>query len=380
MELPLERVVKKLTEVRILKNNIPLPRFLWLHNSKDQIIALYNSVYRGYINYYSFAHNLGESSSYIHSVLRSSCAKLLAAKLTLSSQYKVFEKFGKDLKGEDNISFVKPLYKKNVWDFKGPALHKTGDVVNNGLIQTLYAESISTASLENLTCSLCQSKHRVEMHHVRHMKDLNPKLNKIDALMVKRRRKQIPLCRNCHLKHHSKQLTLSPPKSTGEPYDGKLSRTVRERDGTVRSAYSTTIQTINRENASKVKSRSDKPHYLRWRPTLVDENHTDDIILVHSHVGFILLGLSIHTVESTQAFMFYLIQYSMSNLNAFILIITIGYSLYSYVYDGNIIRSIEKSETIKQGTITDIEKENTSKKGTISSIEEQSTSNKETYK
>jgi NADH-ubiquinone oxidoreductase chain 2 len=54
-----------------------------------------------------------------------------------------------------------------------------------------------------------------------------------------------------------------------------------------------------------------------------------------SHVGFILLGLSIHTVESTQAFMFYLIQYSISNLNAFMLIITIGYSLYCYVYNAN---------------------------------------------
>jgi NADH-ubiquinone oxidoreductase chain 2 len=51
-----------------------------------------------------------------------------------------------------------------------------------------------------------------------------------------------------------------------------------------------------------------------------------------SHVGFILLGLSIHTVESTQAFMFYLIQYSISNLNAFMLIIAIGYSLYCFVY------------------------------------------------
>jgi NADH-ubiquinone oxidoreductase chain 2 len=56
-----------------------------------------------------------------------------------------------------------------------------------------------------------------------------------------------------------------------------------------------------------------------------------------SHVGFILLGLSIHTVESTQAFMFYLIQYSISNLNAFMLIITIGYSLYCYVYNANSI-------------------------------------------
>jgi NADH-ubiquinone oxidoreductase chain 2 len=60
-----------------------------------------------------------------------------------------------------------------------------------------------------------------------------------------------------------------------------------------------------------------------------------------SHVGFILLGLSIHTVESTQAFIFYLIQYSISNLNAFMLIITIGYSLYCYVYNAD---SLDKNE------------------------------------
>jgi NADH-ubiquinone oxidoreductase chain 2 len=64
-----------------------------------------------------------------------------------------------------------------------------------------------------------------------------------------------------------------------------------------------------------------------------------------SHVGFVLLGLSIHTVESTQAFMFYLIQYSISNLNAFILIIAIGYSLYCYVYK---VKSIKTSKINKE--------------------------------
>jgi NADH-ubiquinone oxidoreductase chain 2 len=73
-----------------------------------------------------------------------------------------------------------------------------------------------------------------------------------------------------------------------------------------------------------------------------------------SHVGFILLGLTIHTVESTQAFMFYLIQYSISNLNAFILIITIGYSLYCYVYNAN---SLEGKEKDNSKEISD-EKEN----------------------
>jgi NADH-ubiquinone oxidoreductase chain 2 len=50
-----------------------------------------------------------------------------------------------------------------------------------------------------------------------------------------------------------------------------------------------------------------------------------------SHLGFILLALSISSIESTQAFIFYLIQYSISNLNAFIILITIGFSLYGYI-------------------------------------------------
>jgi NADH-ubiquinone oxidoreductase chain 2 len=49
-----------------------------------------------------------------------------------------------------------------------------------------------------------------------------------------------------------------------------------------------------------------------------------------SHLGFILLALSINTYDSMQAFIFYLIQYSFSNLNAFIILIAIGYTLYSY--------------------------------------------------
>jgi NADH-ubiquinone oxidoreductase chain 2 len=52
-----------------------------------------------------------------------------------------------------------------------------------------------------------------------------------------------------------------------------------------------------------------------------------------SHLGFILLALAINSIESIQAFIFYLIQYSLSNLNAFILLISIGFSLYYYVND-----------------------------------------------
>ena len=57
-----------------------------------------------------------------------------------------------------------------------------------------------------------------------------------------------------------------------------------------------------------------------------------------SHLGFMLLAISINSIESIESFIFYLIQYSISNLNAFIILIAIGYSLY-YYHDNNINHS-----------------------------------------
>jgi len=50
-----------------------------------------------------------------------------------------------------------------------------------------------------------------------------------------------------------------------------------------------------------------------------------------SHLGFILLALSINSIESIQSFIFYVMQYSIANLNSFILLISIGYTFYFYL-------------------------------------------------
>lgn len=55
-----------------------------------------------------------------------------------------------------------------------------------------------------------------------------------------------------------------------------------------------------------------------------------------SHLGFMLLALSVNSLESIQAFIFYLMQYNITNLNAFLLLITVGISLYPYVSNGSI--------------------------------------------
>jgi NADH-ubiquinone oxidoreductase chain 2 len=63
--------------------------------------------------------------------------------------------------------------------------------------------------------------------------------------------------------------------------------------------------------------------------------------------------------------MFYLIQYSISNLNAFILILTIGYSLYCYVDNTKSTENIGKEEGNKEKTK---EEEKTEENGNLSDV------------
>jgi len=56
-----------------------------------------------------------------------------------------------------------------------------------------------------------------------------------------------------------------------------------------------------------------------------------------SHVGFLLLALSINSVESIQAFILYLSQYMLTNINVFFIIILIGYSLQNKGINSNLL-------------------------------------------
>lgn len=44
-----------------------------------------------------------------------------------------------------------------------------------------------------------------------------------------------------------------------------------------------------------------------------------------SHVGFLLLALAISSEESVEAFLFYIVQYSLTNINAFFVLLAFGY-------------------------------------------------------
>ncbi|KAH0446292.1 hypothetical protein IEQ34_024867 [Dendrobium chrysotoxum] len=61
-----------------------------------------------------------------------------------------------------------------------------------------------------------------------------------------------------------------------------------------------------------------------------------------SHIGFILLALIVHTLDSYQAYLFYIIQYIFTNLNAFMIIIAMGFYLYLHYTNNTEFNSLSE--------------------------------------
>ena len=54
-----------------------------------------------------------------------------------------------------------------------------------------------------------------------------------------------------------------------------------------------------------------------------------------SHVGFLLLALAINSEQSVESFLFYIIQYSITNLNTFLIILALGYINFYHKFNSN---------------------------------------------
>ena len=74
-----------------------------------------------------------------------------------------------------------------------------------------------------------------------------------------------------------------------------------------------------------------------------------------SHIGFILLALSINTEQSIDSLIFYIIQYTITNLNVFLIVIALGYIINNSVH--SLIRKeaqISKNNYLNNKVDTDI--------------------------
>ena len=112
-------------------------------------------------------------------------------KMKLNSRRQVFKRYGNNLKVEDNISLK---LERNL-----PRLNKFA-ASNKQPFETLNY-SIRGHKLMQAECTICGSNEEVEMHHRRPLKRKITD-NTLKGIKVNLSRKQIPLCRTCHMNVH----------------------------------------------------------------------------------------------------------------------------------------------------------------------------------
>jgi len=173
----------------------------WLINlDHADILRFYNSVIRGNLNYFSFANNRKSLGSFVHG-LKWSCARTLALKYKLRFSSKVFRKFGSKLKcPTTGIQIYIPK------TFKAIKIFGINEPTPDDILFKKWHNKLTKSNL-NKCCIICDSRDRVEMHHVRKIEDLKLKARKkvldfFTMQMAAINRKQVPLCNLHHKKLH----------------------------------------------------------------------------------------------------------------------------------------------------------------------------------
>lgn len=197
LNCPLDRVIRKLALGGFCNaSGYPLPKMALYACDKDEMVSLYSSVFRGFINYYSFADNFKILAGSIWYILRNSCCKVLAAKYKTKSVRATLLRFGPRLEKEG----IRSLPKLSDPSLRG-SIFKRGSGVQSR-VKAIFKRASLSIRTDLLICVRCGSTYQVELHHVRMLKNLNKRLDPVSMAMAARNRKQIPLCRHCHVHQH----------------------------------------------------------------------------------------------------------------------------------------------------------------------------------
>lgn len=245
----------------------------WLSTLEPSIIIeRFNATIYGLCNYYAGRiRNFSHLSRWVY-ILRYSCLKTLAQKYR-SSITKIFKKFGHNLgiKGRETVKFeISQFFKNQVWtkswtlltyselkdtlEQKGqreqlrlvqryldkekhgtiggyPAKEgRLSKVTNEDYLEAISWASIRTQASFDLPCAICGSTTDIEMHHIRHVRknsynDIPSNLTYMQVLNL-RNRKQVPLCRSCHMDVHEGSYSGNSLSTMARPtpllYDNRI--------------------------------------------------------------------------------------------------------------------------------------------------------------
>lgn len=222
LRVPMDVVKKKAAAYK--RHGKPVARTEQINDSDFDIVVRFQQVYRGIVEYYQLAYNLHRLDA-LRWVMQLSLGHTLARKYRCSMK-RIFERYTTmttTTEGPKRILQVvveregkKPL----VAQWGSISLARREKAILNDFPTTFW--NPRTELIQRLLaqkCELCGSQEGVEVHHVRHLRDLQQKGRKEKPSWVKvmaaRRRKTLVVCLECHQSIHRGQ--LHSKRRTGEP-------------------------------------------------------------------------------------------------------------------------------------------------------------------
>ncbi len=205
-----DTIKNKLLEERMIEIKVHNGKEQWKPKSKSvlvfnddlEILDRYNSMVRGFVNYYSLANNSYELQTFGY-ILEYSMYKTFAHKYrsrvpVILRKYKKNKLFTVKFKLKNGKDKERTFYHDG-YSRKDPTKISEIDKLPNLMI---YACRTSLADrLKAGKCELCGATGTVQMHHVNKLGDLTGKAN-WEKFMIARRRKTLALCENCHKMIH----------------------------------------------------------------------------------------------------------------------------------------------------------------------------------
>src|SRR5262245_60247240 len=198
----------------------PAPKHGHRFDDDFSIIATYGSVYRGYVQYYKRAANLGWFS-HLHWAMYWSLLRTLAAirKTTATAMRRKYTAPHRTREGvvKRVLKATKPRANggpEYVAVF-GEVSLKTDKFapIQDGPLQRHWVNTRTelVARLLANTCEVCGSHDRINVHHIRKLKDLKIRGRRVPPvwkqIMASRRRKTLVVCHRCHVAIHRGTLT-----------------------------------------------------------------------------------------------------------------------------------------------------------------------------
>lgn len=192
----------------------PIHRAELTHDADFSIIGLYGGEYRGFVQYYAYAVNRFWLSR-LHWVMRTSLLKTLAAKhkttvTKMARRYKSLYYHN----GRFNVCLMATVERPG----KEPLIARFGGLRLRPEFSATIQDRLTDRDrvphrselVERLlaeVCEICESRDRVQVHHVRRLSDLHVRGRQEKPawmkIMVARRRKTLVVCEKCHRAIHA---------------------------------------------------------------------------------------------------------------------------------------------------------------------------------